>query len=119
MIPRGDKKLADGGWLMAVTSELFVCPSDLWSQEPVTVQGIEVALASCLGVSGRNQFAEADGQDAVLFVNSPVTVNEIYDGTSNTLFVGERPSSDGRVFCGQWQGAGHRLWCSRRRTGRA
>jgi prepilin-type N-terminal cleavage/methylation domain-containing protein len=100
------QKLPDGDWLMSVTGPLFVCPSDSRSYEPARVQGIEVALTSYLGVSGRNQFVESGGQDGVLFVNSSVRLSQIIDGSSNTLLVGERPPSNDRVFGWQWAGFG-------------
>ena len=100
------QKLPDGDWLMGVTGPLFVCPSDSRSYENANVQGIEVALTSYLGVSGRNQFVESGGQNGVLFVNSSVRLSHILDGSSNTLVVGERPPSNDRVFGWQWAGFG-------------
>jgi prepilin-type processing-associated H-X9-DG protein len=59
-----------------------------------------------LGVSGRNQFREAGGQDGMLFVNSGVRMAMVVDGTSNTLFVGERPPSSDLYYGWIWAGSG-------------
>jgi prepilin-type N-terminal cleavage/methylation domain-containing protein/prepilin-type processing-associated H-X9-DG protein len=77
------------------------------------------ALTSYLGVSGRDQFAEAivgsgppgtgaklAGQDGILYVNSGVKIPSIADGTSSTLLVGERPPSNNLVYGWMWAGAG-------------
>lgn len=100
------QQLPNGEWLMSVTGPLFTCPSDSRNYEAAVVQGIEVALTSYLGVSGKNQFVESEGQDGVLFVNSSVRLSQIHDGSSNTLVVGERPPSNDRVFGWQWAGFG-------------
>lgn len=86
--------------------ETFVCPSDARGGIQTRFSGHTVALTSYLGVSGRNQFKEADGQDGILYVNSSVTMGAIVDGTSNTLMVGERPPSTSRQYGWQWAGAG-------------
>jgi prepilin-type N-terminal cleavage/methylation domain-containing protein/prepilin-type processing-associated H-X9-DG protein len=84
----------------------FVCPSDDRGGIQTTYGGHTVALTSYLGVSGRNQFREAGGQDGILFVNSAVTMAAIRDGTSQTLVVGERPPSSSQIYGWQWAGAG-------------
>ena len=87
-----------------------VCPSDVRGGQlsPPESGGEQSALTSYLGVSGRNQFKEApaNGQDGMLFVNSGVKMGMVVDGTSNTLFVGERPPSSDLYYGWIWAGSG-------------
>lgn len=88
----------------------MVCPSDVRGGQlsPPESGGERSALTSYLGVSGRNQFKEApaNGQDGMLFVNSGVRMAMVVDGTSNTLFVGERPPSSDLYYGWIWAGSG-------------
>ena len=84
----------------------FVCPSDARGGIQANYGANKVALTSYLGVSGRNQFREAAGQDGILYVNSTVNMAAVVDGTSNTLMIGERPPSNNQVYGWQWAGAG-------------
>jgi len=101
------QRLPDGRILNGITCPTFVCPSDprgesRWTRGP----GEENAITSYLGVSGRNQFKEAGGQDGMIYVNSSVRMAAIADGTSNTLMIGERPPSTSLLYGWQWAGAG-------------
>jgi prepilin-type N-terminal cleavage/methylation domain-containing protein len=84
----------------------FVCPSDPRGGIQAKFGVNTVALTSYLGVSGRNQFREAGGQDGILYVNAKVTMAGIVDGTSNTLMIGERPPASSLNYGWQWAGAG-------------
>jgi prepilin-type processing-associated H-X9-DG protein len=79
---------------------IYICPSDARSQSLFDFGGVlQVAFTDYLGVEGTNQYRE----DGVLFLNSRIQFADVPDGTSNTLFVGERPPSpDGRL--GWWYG---------------
>lgn len=86
----------------------FVCPSDIRGGQTSATYGAgeRSALTCYLGVSGTNQFREANGQDGMFYVNSSVKMGHISDGTSNTLMVGERPPSNNLEYGWQWAGAG-------------
>ena len=100
------QKMPDGKDVVSCQSPCFVCPSNM-GPNPIWTDGVDVvALTSYLGVSGRNQFVEASGQDGILYVNSSIRMANILDGTSNTLLIGERPQSSTLLYGWQWAGAG-------------
>lgn len=84
----------------------FVCPSDSRGTDVWTDGVHEAMIASYLGVNGRNQFKETGGQDGILYVNSQVGFQQIKDGASNTLILGERPPSHNLLYGWQWAGIG-------------
>jgi prepilin-type N-terminal cleavage/methylation domain-containing protein/prepilin-type processing-associated H-X9-DG protein len=101
--------LPDGRSLNAFVNPLFVCPSDARGVKLYCDYGSHrAALSSYLGVTGRNQFLEAGGQDGMLYVNSSVRLTDILDGLGHTLLIGERPPSENLVYGWQWAGAGDR-----------
>jgi hypothetical protein len=75
----------------------FICPSNPLAQEPFSFGAFSVAFTNYLGVAGETQ-ALANG---VLSMDSRVQLNEISDGTSMTLMVGERALNRRRQF-GWW-----------------
>lgn len=79
---------------------VYFCSSDARTQSPFDFgDGIRVAFTDYLGVEGTNQYRE----DGMLYLNSQTRFADVTDGTSNTLFAGERPPSpDGRL--GWWYG---------------
>lgn len=75
----------------------FACPSDPRTAGPATLMTPINGFTSYLGVMGPS-YRELTG---VLFFGSRVSIGEITDGASHTLFAGERPpSADERL--GWW-----------------
>jgi prepilin-type N-terminal cleavage/methylation domain-containing protein len=103
------QKLPDGTYLNGIVCPLFLCPSDARGFNLRWYRNRHYAsLSTYLGVSGRNQFVEAGGQDGMLYVNSSVRMTSVTDGLSNTLLIGERPPSNNLLYGWQWAGAGDR-----------
>lgn len=92
--------------LISLNCKIFQCPSDARSVYQWTDGVNRAQLTSYLGVTGTSQFVESNGQDGMLYVNSAVKMEHVKDGTSNTIIVGERPSSNNLLYGWQWAGAG-------------
>ena len=90
----------------ASINQTFVCPSDVRGGVVWDGGADKASLTSYMGVTGTNQFQEANGQDGILFVNAKVRMGDITDGTSNTLIIGERPPSSTLDYGWQWAGSG-------------
>lgn len=75
----------------------FGCPSQPGSMEKHVSRGHTIALTSYLGVAGTNHQA----LDGVLFGDSNMMFNQVHDGLSNTLMLGERPASSDK-WLGWW-----------------
>ena len=78
--------------------KLFACPADQRVHEAQpTKKGYVAGLTSYVGVLGTSW----NQPDGCLYVDSKVKLSSIYDGTSHTICVGERPPSPDFWF-GWW-----------------
>jgi prepilin-type N-terminal cleavage/methylation domain-containing protein len=101
------QKFPNGKDILNSKAVIFICPSDArGATEYTDGAGNYAALTTYLGVTGTNQFREANGQDGILYVNSKVNMAGVTDGTSNTLMIGERPPSMDLLYGWIWAGAG-------------
>lgn len=96
--------------------ELFLCPSDLNPRRTFVLDDasgsplLTLAKSNYVGVFGTTELEDCQGMgpgalcqgNGVFFHNSQVTLGQVTDGLSNTLFVGERSS---RLGFSTWVGA--------------
>jgi prepilin-type N-terminal cleavage/methylation domain-containing protein len=89
--------------VLGVLVPLWTCPADSRTLQAVYLNNmlgpapVLLAFTAYQGVNGTHSLA-ADG---ILYYRSRVRLAEIYDGTSNTLLVGERPPS-ADLYYGWW-----------------
>jgi prepilin-type N-terminal cleavage/methylation domain-containing protein len=88
----------------AVRIRTFECPWDLRAEAVYRLGGRDLRPMGYQGVSGTDQYAF----DGVFAVNRALKPDEITDGLSNTLMVGERPPTHNAWF-GWWAG-GMGMW---------
>jgi prepilin-type N-terminal cleavage/methylation domain-containing protein/prepilin-type processing-associated H-X9-DG protein len=87
---------------LATIMPVYKCAADGRQYQVAYAQGLTVALTGYLGVNGTN----LRSLDGMLFWNDSVRIADVTDGTSNTLFAGERPPSRDLVFGWWYAGAG-------------
>lgn len=83
---------------------LFACPADSRAAKTGSIQGKSFAFTSYLGSLGVNERR----RDGVLFSDSQVSLNQVADGTSQTLMIGERPPSTDLALGWWYAGMGQR-----------
>jgi len=82
--------------------KMYQCPWDTRSDLVITYQGHKVALTGYLGISGTDQFKF----DGIFAPNRTLKMDQIADGASNTLMVGEKPPSFDTVYGWWFAGSG-------------
>jgi prepilin-type N-terminal cleavage/methylation domain-containing protein/prepilin-type processing-associated H-X9-DG protein len=87
---------------LASTLEAYKCASDVRQYTASYADGLTVGFTGYLGVNGKNLRSE----DGILYWNSQVRMDQVTDGLSNTLLVGERPPSFDLVYGWWYAGAG-------------
>jgi prepilin-type N-terminal cleavage/methylation domain-containing protein/prepilin-type processing-associated H-X9-DG protein len=96
--------------------KVFICPSDTQGTlgnlndnrkftNVISGQSIAIAKSNYVGNGGNT----GSNNDGIFYVNSAVRIQDITDGTSNTLLVGERDSGNPNItnnnrYAGLWAG---------------
>jgi prepilin-type N-terminal cleavage/methylation domain-containing protein/prepilin-type processing-associated H-X9-DG protein len=84
----------------------FLCPSDDTGLNTFTTNGYELAKCSYAGMNGQAELADFDTAfgAGMLLRGRGVSISEVTDGLSNTLFVGERSSKSAKQAIGMLPG---------------
>jgi prepilin-type N-terminal cleavage/methylation domain-containing protein len=91
----------------ALPMKVYICPSDPRGA-PIIAPGstfglpVDISMTGYLGNAGTRSYSSLPGTwDGVLYTQSKTRMTDVTDGTSNTIFVGERPPSQDLDF-GWW-----------------
>ncbi len=87
------------------TPSVFLCPSEWKDRLFVQQENTWIGFSPYLGVAGINSADQA----GMIFGNSAIRFADVMDGTSSTLFVGERPPSKDNWFGWWYAGVGQNL----------
>jgi len=88
--------------LNGIPIKMYECGWDTREDYIVNYQGHKIALTGFFGVNGTNQ----NKFDGMFGVNRMVSVDDIADGTSSTLMIGEKPPSFDTVYGWCFAGSG-------------
>jgi prepilin-type N-terminal cleavage/methylation domain-containing protein/prepilin-type processing-associated H-X9-DG protein len=93
----------------AKSIQMYTCPSDVNGGKVKTISGIQnQALTSYLGNAGSIAGLPAGLPfNGVLFGESKIRIEDISDGSSNTIAVGERPTNSSLVYSWWFAGYGY------------
>jgi prepilin-type N-terminal cleavage/methylation domain-containing protein/prepilin-type processing-associated H-X9-DG protein len=92
---------------IAFNMKVYICPAN---PRPIQISAAAagtntpVSLSSYLGSAGTISGSPTPSLDGVLYIDSHVKILDIRDGTSNTILMGERPST-GDLEYGWWPAA--------------
>jgi len=81
--------------------QVWTCPADPRTLQTVDAYGLTIAFTALLGNAGTET-----AKDGILFEDSRINFQQIEDGTSNTIAVGERPPSNDFWYGWWFAGAG-------------
>lgn len=95
-------QIVNGVELNGIPLKIYQCPSDNRTFLQINYQGHKVGLMGYMGVSGTNQFK----YDGVFAVNTQCSADDIKDGLSNTLLIGEKLPSYDTVYGWWFAGSG-------------
>src|SRR4029077_15569218 len=93
---------------LGMAMPVFFCPSDSRAMitvnepSPLQLPLVTAGLTSYLGVDGTNLLKN----DGCLLPDRWIKINQIKDGTSNTIIVGERPPPEPKKFGWWYAGVG-------------
>jgi hypothetical protein len=77
--------------------EVLLCPSDPTYFLTSSLDQLNVGLSNYAGCHHDAEAAIADDNNGVFFLNSSVRLDNIDDGPSNTIFVGEKVRTQGEL----------------------
>ncbi len=90
--------------------QTWTCPADSRTLAVTDLDGFKIAFTAYLGVAGKfdanGTYSSPGDKTGALFYRSNVKINDLKDGTSTTIVVGERPPSRDLEYGWWFAGAG-------------